>query len=77
MDGGGLSNVFANLFLKNPKRNSFLVMVVSIILKTIIVMVTYNKVWPRLVENTGQDTSKFKPLTFFESFLFVILFMFL
>jgi|TARA_Y100000996_G_scaffold413208_1_gene400942 Na+/melibiose symporter-like transporter len=77
MDGGGLSNVFANLFVKNPQKNSFIVMVVSIILKTIIVMVTYNKIWPRLVENTGQDTSKFKPLTFFEAFLFVILFMFL
>ena len=76
MDGGGLSNVFANLFVKNPQKNSFIVMIVSIILKTIIVMVTYNKIWPRLVENTGQATSKFKPLTFFEAFLFVILFMF-
>lgn len=77
MEGGGLSNLFADLFIKNPKTNSFLVVLVSIILKTLIVMVTYNKIWPKLVENTGQDTSKFKPLTLFESFLFVILFMFL
>ncbi len=77
MEGGGLSKFFTSIFVKNPQKNSVIVMVVSIILKTLIVMVTYNKVWPRLVENTGQDTSKFKPLTFFEAFLFVILFMFL
>tara|TARA_Y100000389_G_C17457000_1_gene518814 strand:- start:1282 stop:1518 length:237 start_codon:yes stop_codon:yes gene_type:complete len=78
MEGGnGIGDVFSKYFVKNPKRDSFIVIVVSVIIKSVIVMLTYNKIWPRLVENTGQDSSKFKPLTFFESLIFVLLFMFL
>ena len=78
MEGGnGIGDAFAKLFVKNPKRNSVIVMVISMIIKTIVDMLAYNKIWPRLVENTGQDTSKFKPLTFFEALIFVLLFMFL
>ena len=65
MEGGGLLKKLTNLFLKDPKTNSLISFIVSLILKTLIVMVTYNKIWTKLVENTGQDTSKFKPLTLF------------
>ena len=68
---------FCQVICKESKRNSVIVMVISMIIKTIVVMLAYNKIWPRLVENTGQDTSKFKPLTFFEALIFVLLFMFL
>ncbi len=73
-----IMNILSNFFIKNPKRNSAIILLVlSMVLKTLIVMVTYNKIWPKLVKNTGQDTSKFKPLNFLEAFLFVLLFMFL
>jgi len=33
--------------------------------------------WPKIVENSGGDTSRFKPLTLYESLMMVILFSFL
>ena len=47
---------------------------VILLLKTFIVQWTYNQVWPKLVVNSGNDPSRFVPLTFYEAFLFVILF---
>jgi hypothetical protein len=48
-----------------------------LILKTYIVQFSYNRVWPRLSENNGNTPDDFKPLSFYESFLLVVLFTFL
>lgn len=51
--------------------------VMFILLKTLIVQWSYNKIAPKLTMNLGNDPSKFVPLNFYESFLFVILIEFL
>ena len=45
MDGGnGIGDHFCKLFVKNQKRNFVIVMVISMIIKTIVVMLAYNKI---------------------------------
>ena len=57
---------------------SLLVMaILSPLLRTYIVQLTYNMMWPKVVMNSGGDTSQFTPLTFYESLMVVILFSFL
>jgi hypothetical protein len=48
-----------------------------LLLRTYIVQITYNMMWPKVVMNSGGDTSRFTPLTFYESLMMVILFSFL
>jgi len=55
----------------------FFMIVVVLLIKTYVVQITYNMMWPKIVENSGGDTSRFKPLTFYESLMVVILFSFL
>ena len=48
-----------------------------LLIKAYVVQLTYNMMWPKIVENSGGDTSRFKPLTFYEALMMVILFSFL
>ena len=78
MIGGGLK---LQKVLKEPKLENIInlsVMVILILLiRSYIVQVTYNMMWPKIVENTGGDTSKFRPITFYEAIMIVLLFSFL
>ena len=78
MIGGGLK---LQKVLKEPKLENIInlsVMVILILLiRSYIVQVTYNMMWPKIVENSGGYTSRFKPLTFYEALMMVILFSFL
>lgn len=55
----------------------FFMIVVVLLIKAYVVQLTYNMMWPKIVENSGGDTSRFKPLTFYEALMMVILFSFL
>ena len=55
----------------------FFMIVLVLLIKAYVVQITYNMMWPKIVENSGGDTSRFKPLTFYEALLMVILFSFL
>ena len=55
----------------------FFMIVIVLLIKAYVVQITYNIMWPKIVENSGGDTSRFKPLTFYEALLIVILFSFL
>ena len=55
----------------------FFMIVLVLLIKAYVVQITYNMMWPKIVENSGGDTSRFKPLTFYESLMIVILFSFL
>jgi hypothetical protein len=46
-------------------------------LKALLVQITYNRMWPRLVKNSGGSPDGFTPLTIYEALLVVILFTFL
>lgn len=78
MIGGGLK---LQKVLKEPKLENIIdlsIMVLLILLlRSYIVQVTYNMMWPKIVENTGGDTSKFRPITFYEAIMIVLLFSFL
>ena len=78
MIGGGLK---LQKVLKEPKLENIInlsVMVILVLLlRSYIVQVTYNMMWPKIVENTGGDTSKFRPITFYEAIMIVLLFSFL
>ena len=76
MVGGGLKNMYKSLS-KDGDTNLFLLAIFILLLKTIIVQWTYNQIWPKISYNSGNDPSKFSPLTFYEAFLFVILIEFL
>ena len=55
----------------------FFMIVLVFLIKAYVVQITYNMMWPKIVENSGGDISRFKPLTFYEALLIVILFSFL
>ena len=78
MIGGGLK---LQKILKEPKLENIIqlsIMVILILLlRSYIVQVTYNMMWPKIVENTGGDTSKFRPISFYEAIMIVLLFSFL
>jgi hypothetical protein len=76
--GGGLK--LQKLF-KNENIGSligvFFMIILVIFIKTYIVQITYNIMWPKIVQNSGGDTSRFRPLNFYEALMMVILFSFL
>ena len=78
MIGGGLK---MQKILKEPKFeniiNLSILVILILLLRSYIVQVTYNMMWPKIVENTGGDTNKFRPLTFYEAIMIVLLFSFL
>lgn len=55
----------------------FFMIIFVLLIKAYVVQITYNMMWPKIVENSGGDTSRFKPLTFYEALIMVILFSFL
>ena len=55
----------------------FFMIILVLLIKAYVVQITYNMMWPKIIENSGGDTSRFKPLTFYEALLMVILFSFL
>ena len=53
----------------------FLMMILIFFIKAILVQWSYNRIFPLLRYNmTGNSTKDFRPLTFIESIIFVILF---
>jgi len=64
-----------------PKENQLVCIVIGVtlilLIRSYLVQATYNAIWPKLVQNSGQNPSQFVPLTFQESFIFVILISFL
>ena len=51
----------------------FAVALLALMMRAFIVQITYNAVVPKLVENLGVDSTNFRPITFMESILLVIL----
>ena len=76
MIGGGLKSVSKDMG-ENKQLFMFVMGILVLLLKTYMVQWAYNKIWPKLVVNSGQDASRFVPLNFHEAFLVVILFSFL
>lgn len=76
MIGGGLKSVSKDMG-DNKQLFMFVMGALVLFLKTFMVQWAYNKIWPRLVVNSGQDASRFVPLNFYEAFLVVVLFSFL
>ena len=78
MIGGGL---MLKKHYKEPKLENIIslsIMVILILLiRSYIVQVTYNMMWPKIVKNTGGDDSQFRPITFYEAIMIVLLFSFL
>ena len=78
MIGGGMK---LQKMLTDPKGSDiltiFIMVIVLLLIRAYIVQITYNLMWPKIVTNTGGDTSQFKPITFYESIMIVILFSFL
>ena len=77
---GGVMNSASKKLMKECHESPWLLMVfglVFLLLKAWIVQWSYNQVWPRLVANSGSTAEKFRPLTFYEALLVVILFTFL
>lgn len=78
MIGGALK---VKEFIKNKNISTlfgiFFMIVLGFLIKAYVVQLTYNMMWPKIVENSGGDTSRFKPLTFYEALIMVILFLFL
>lgn len=74
--GGKLKKMIKDEKLSTLFAVFFMILLVLLI-KAYVVQITYNMMWPKIVENSGGDTSRFKPLTFYEALLMVILFSFL
>ena len=73
-------NSASKKLMKECHESPWLLMVFGIVfllLKAWIVQWSYNQVWPRLVAYSGSTAEKFRPLTFYEALLVVILFTFL
>ena len=86
MIGGGIHGLLkgggkVEEMIKNKNTTTlfavFFMIVLVLLIKAYVVQLTYNMMWPKLVENSGGDTSRFKPLTFYEALIMVILFSFL
>jgi hypothetical protein len=80
MLGGSLEKASKEMTTKMGKNGDvymFFLGVMMLILKTLMVQWAYNKIWPKLMVNSGQSIERFRPLDFHEAFLLVILFMFL
>ena len=69
-------------FLKDKKKNKQIVTLVvlffvMLLLKAYVVQLIYNQLAPKLYRNMGEELIDFKPLTYAESMLLVILCRFL
>jgi|TARA_B110000285_G_scaffold189060_1_gene215547 hypothetical protein len=80
MIGGSLEKASKEVTKKmgdNGQLYMFFLGIIMLILKTIMIQWAYNRVWPKLMVNSGQNIKNFEPLNFNEALLVVILFMFL
>jgi len=78
MIGGGKTLLKMTKIKSNDIVSLLIGIVVLYIARTYIVQQTYNIMWPKLVYNSTNDKdNNFTPLTFYESFLFVIFIDFL
>ena len=80
MIGGGLekaSKEVAKKMGKNGEIYMFFLSLLMLILKTLMVQWAYNRIWPKLMVNSGQNIENFEPLNFNEALLVVVLFMFI
>ena len=81
MIGGALNGGKLKKMINDEKLSSlfaiFFMIVLVLLIKAYVVQLTYNMMWPKIVENSGGDTSRFKSLTFYEALMMVILFSFL
>jgi len=78
MIGGGLdkaSKEVTKRMGKNGELYMFFLGILILILKTLMIQWSYNRIWPKLMVNSGQNIDKFEPLNLNESLLVVILFM--
>jgi len=66
--GGGIEKNTPNGFI------AFIVVLFVIVIKVFIVMISYNIVVPRIMDSWGRDMTRFRPITFAESFFLVLLF---
>ena len=73
--------IIASLKKLLPKENQVVSIVIGVtlilLIRTYLVQAAYNTIWPKLTKNNGHDSSSFEPLTFQESFIFVVLISFL
>ena len=76
MMGGGLKKRLEKM-TGDSQLNLLCLGVLLLLLKTFVVQWTYNMIWPKLMVNSGNDISRFAPLTFYEALLFVLLIEFL
>jgi len=60
-----------------PDGSVIFILIALLILRAYVVQVTYNMMWPKLVRNSGSDSDRFTPLTFYEALMVTILFSFL
>jgi len=77
---GGVMKSASKKLMKECNESPWLLMglgLLCLLLKAWIVQWSYNQVWPRLVTNSGSTSETFKPLTYYEALLVVILFTFL
>ena len=81
MNGGGMKNGMLPTLMKSKGSIGLLYLFIGILslvlLKSYIVKITYNTIWPIIVKNNGQQTNHFKPLSLYEAMVFVILILFL
>tara|TARA_B100000212_G_C27170324_1_gene445777 strand:- start:233 stop:466 length:234 start_codon:yes stop_codon:yes gene_type:complete len=74
MIGGGLKMC---MDLKKDKMTIFFMAIIILLLKVFAVQITYNKIYPKLVLNSGGNIDNFVSLSFYESLIFVLLIDFL
>ena len=77
---GGMMKSASKKYLRHCEESPGLLILLGalmLLLKTYVVQFSYNRVWRRLTENSGASGEGFRPLTFYEAFLVVILFTFL
>ena len=74
MIGGGRK---IKQMLVAPDGSVIFIIIGLIIVRAYIVQLTYNMMWPKLVQNSGSQSDRFTPLTFYEALMVTILFSFL
>jgi len=78
MIGGGNKLLKMTKIKSNDIVSLLIAILILYVARTYIVQQTYNIMWPKLVHNSSNDKdNNFTPLSFYESFLFVILIDFL
>ena len=60
-----------------PDGSVIFILIALLIIRAYVVQVTYNMMWPKLVQNSGSQSDRFTPLTFYEALMVTILFSFL